>query len=502
VTPERWRRINEIFHAALERDGEARGAFLRDATAGDADLRREVESLIGSHSKAGTFLDVPAWGVAPELMFDEADSLVGRQVGPYRVTEEVGRGGMGVVYAADDPRLGRQVAIKALTPEYTRDTTRRERLTREARAAAALSHPAIATIFSLEEIDGDLYIVSELVRGRTLRDELGDGPVPVDRLIQTLVDLASALCAAHAQGIVHRDLKPENIVRRTDGQIKILDFGLASFDGTDNRTRTRLTQTGTALGTPGYMAPEQLSGGPVDARTDLFAFGVLAWELATGEHPFGADPAALLARMTDLMEGRPSTVSRPLPVAGLDRIARKCMRGAPAERYQNAEALLEDLRALFPVTQRNSGAIATDGANDRLWWWRVHQAAVALVHASMPIAAWVTGKTLGGSLGRVIFFTTLILATISVTLRLNLWFSARVDPEGLGEHRARVFPAVIVAECLLVVVLFSAGALVADVREEFAALVVIVAVASLASLLVIEPATTRSAGLAPRSRKR
>jgi hypothetical protein len=501
VTPERWRRINDIFHAALERDGEARAAFLRDATAGDADLRREVESLIGSLSKAGMFLDVPAWGVAPELMFDEADSLVGRQVGAYRVTEEIGRGGMGVVYAADDPRLGRQVAIKALTPEYTRDATRRERLTREARAAAALSHPAIATIFSLEEIEGDLYIVSELVRGRTLRDELGDGPVPVERLIPTLVDLASALCAAHRQGIVHRDLKPENIVRRTDGQIKILDFGLASFDGSDNRTRTKLTQAGTALGTPGYMAPEQLSGGAVDARTDLFAFGVLAWELATGEHPFGADPAALLARMTDLMEGRPSMVSRPLPVAGLDRIARKCMRGEPAERYPNADALLDDLRALSPVMPRNSGAIAAGGASDRLWWWRVHQAAVALVHASMPIAAWASRTDIGGNLGRGIFFATLILATISVTLRLNLWFSARVDPDGLAEHRARVFPAVVVAECLLVLVLFSAGAVVAAAREEFAALIVVVAVASLASLLVIEPATTRSAGLAPRSKK-
>ena len=499
MTPERWRRINEIFHAALERDGEARAAFLRDATAGDPDLFREVESLIGSHSKAGAFLDVPAWGVAPDLMFDEADSLVGRQVGAYRVIEEIGRGGMGVVYAADDSRLGRQVAIKALTPEYTRDATRRERLTREARAAAALSHPAIATIFSLEEIDGDLYIVSELVRGRTLRDELGDGPVPAARLIPTLIDIASALSAAHRQGIVHRDLKPENIVRRVDGQIKILDFGLASIDSGDHRTRTRLTQTGTTLGTPGYMAPEQLSGGPVDARTDLFAFGVLAWELAAGEHPFGADPAALLARMTDLMEGRPSTVSRPLPVAGLDRVARKCMRGTPAERYPNAEALLDDLRAL--IVPRNSAAIASDGPEDRLWWWRVHQATVALVHGAMPIAAWVTRKTLGGQLGRIIFFTTLILATISVTLRLNLWFSARVDPEGLAEHRARVFPAVVVADGLLVLVLFSAGAFVAAAREEFAALIVVVAVASLASLLVIEPATTRSAGLAPRSKK-
>jgi serine/threonine protein kinase len=211
------------------------------------------------------------------------------------------------------PRIhgGRQVAIKVLTPEFTRDATRRERLTREARAAAALSHPAIATIFALEEIDGDLYIVSELVRGRTLRQELAGGPVPVERLMPTLIDIASALCAAHQQGIVHRDLKPENIVRREDGQIKILDFGLASVEGANKQTTTRLTQSGIALGTPGYMAPEQVSGGPVDARTDLFAFGVLAWELATGEHPFGADHAALLARMADLMEGRVPGVQAP-----------------------------------------------------------------------------------------------------------------------------------------------------------------------------------------------
>jgi serine/threonine protein kinase len=498
VTPERWRRINQVFHDALAREGAARAAFLREATASDPDLLREVETLLASHSRAGTFLDVPAWGVAPELMFDEAESLVGRQVGAYRVTEEIGRGGMGVVYAAEDSRLGRPVALKALPPEFTRDTRRRERLTREARAAAMLSHPAIATIFALEEIDGDLYIASELVRGRTLRQELADGPLPAERLMPTLIDIVSALTAAHEQGIVHRDLKPENVIRRGDGQVKILDFGLASIEAARNQpTATRLTQTGMALGTPGYMAPEQLSGSAVDGRTDVFAFGVLAWELATGEHPFGADQAALLARMTELMEGRTTSVSKPLPIVGLDRIARRCMRGQPSERYQTADALLQDLRALAP-TLRTSALAATDVTDERLWWWKTHQVVIAVVHASMPIAAWFTRETIGQPLGRRLFFATLVLATISVTLRLNLWFSARMDPDGLGDHRRQVFPYVLTADALLITVLLSAALFVAAAREELTAVILVVSVASLASLLVIEPATTRAAGLTAR----
>jgi serine/threonine protein kinase len=499
VTPERWRQINGVFHEALERDGAERAAFLRRETAGDPDLLHEVESLLASHSRAGTFLDVPAYGVAPELMFDRPESLVGRQVGAYRVTEELGRGGMGVVYAAEDSRLGRPVALKALPPEFARDPRRRERLTREARAAAALSHPAIATIFALEEIEGHLYIASELVRGRTLRQELAGGPLPEDRLMPTLIELASALAAAHEQGIVHRDLKPENVILRADGQVKILDFGLASIEAARNQpTATRLTQTGMTLGTPGYMAPEQLSGGVIDARADIFAFGVLAWELATGEHPFGADPAALLARMTELMEGPSSTTSRPLPVAGLDRVARRCMRGLPSERYQSAQALLQALRTLAPAT-RTGSVPAREVDDERLWWWKTHQVVISIVHASMPIAVWFTRQTIGQPLGRRLFLGTLALATISVTVRLNLWFTASMDPAGLREHRRRVFRYVVVADGLLVGMLLFAAAFVAAAREELTAVILVVAIASLASLLVIEPATTRAAGLSASS---
>ena len=165
VTPERWRQVNELFQATLDRQPAERQPFLETQTAGDPDLLHEVETLLRSHARAAGFLDEPAWGVAAGLVLDEPRSLTGRQLGPYWSARRIGRGGMGVVYAARDQRLGRAVAMKALTPEFTRDHARRERLTREARAAAALSHPAIATVFALEEIDGELYIVSELIAG-------------------------------------------------------------------------------------------------------------------------------------------------------------------------------------------------------------------------------------------------------------------------------------------------------------------------------------------------
>ena len=354
MNAERWRDVTSLFHAALELDGAKREAFLRERAATDPDLVREVQSLLARHQPGTDFLEAPAWTVAASLMMDDEPSLVGRQVGSYHILEEIGRGGMGVVYAARDDRLGRTVALKALPPAYTRDERHRERLAREARAAAAFTHEAIATVFALEEIDGELFIASELVSGNTLRTELALGPVPPARLIATLVEIASGLAAAHARNVIHRDLKPENIIRRTDGHIKILDFGLARITDPDTRTITRLTETGTAPGTPGYMAPEQLSGGDVDARTDLFAFGVVAWELATGQHPFGSNPALMLAHM---MEGRPATMPRQLPVPALDPIIRRCLRVSPADRYASAEDLLADLRKL--ATTSGSSLAAT-----------------------------------------------------------------------------------------------------------------------------------------------
>jgi len=493
VTPARWQQINQLFHEALERDAPARDTFLRETTAGDPELLREVQTLLKSHVRAGGFLDEPAWGVAADLVLgDVGGSLAGKHVGNYHVLEEIGRGGMGVVYAAEDERLRRTVALKALTPEYTRDPVRRERLTREARAAAALSHPAIATVFALEEIDGELYIVSELVRGRTLREELRDGPLPPAQLVPVLIAIATALAAAHERGIVHRDLKPENIIRRVDGQIKVLDFGLAQSQSRRNApASTRLTEVGSALGTPGYMAPEQLSGAEVDARADVFAFGVLAWELATGEHPFGTDPASVLARMTELIEGRTTGLSRALPLPGLDRIVRRCMRATPAERYPAGDVLVADLRAL-----EGSGSLLPQGRHrDKLWWWQFHQMVVAILNAALPAALWGVRHWIGRPYGSPLFLATLALATISVTLRLNLSFTSRVHPDTLIEHRARLFPAVAVADTLLAAALLGTATLIAGDHDEIAALFISVGVVMLASLALIEPATTRAAGL-------
>jgi hypothetical protein len=496
VTPDRWRQVHDLFHAALERGPAERQSFLDTETAGDPDLRREVETLLRSHSRASGFLDEPAWRVAADLILENTGSLTGRQLGSYVVGEEIGRGGMGVVYAARDQRLGRSVALKALTPEFTRDRARRERLTREARAAAALSHPAIATVFALEEIDGELYIVSELIDGSTLRAELAAGALPPERLRTTLLDIAAALSAAHAQGIVHRDLKPENVIRRTDGQVKVLDFGIARSEASSNATSfTRLTDVGVAIGTPGYMSPEQLIGGDVDSRADVFAFGVLAWELATAEHPFGRDSAAFLARMAELMAGGTPSSSRPLPLPGLDRVVRKCLRAAPAERYPSGLELLADLRSI----ESGPALPAHAAVNGRLWWWQCHQVSVAVLNAVMTIAVWAMRHWIPRPYGSVIFLLALMVATISVTLRLNLWFTSRVHADALEAHRARLFPAVIAADALLALLWFATAAFVAGAHDEVAAVLVAAGAATLASLALIEPATTRLAGLVPRS---
>jgi serine/threonine-protein kinase len=491
VTPERWKQVNDLFHAALER-GADRAAFLDAATREDPELRREVESLLRAHQSSATFLEVPAWGVAPELMFDEQErSLVGRSIGPYRVIEEIGRGGMGVVYAAEDTRLGREVAIKALPPGSGRDRPHRERLRREARAAAALSHPSIATVFALEEIGDELFIITELVHGRTLRDELRDGPLPPDRLRRTLLDVAEGLAAAHARGIVHRDLKPDNLMRTTEGRVKILDFGLArASDSGSGVTATLLTQAGATVGTPGYMAPEQLSGGPIDVRTDVFAFGVLAAELSTGEHPFGPDSAAMLRRMTQLMEGKPVSGSRSWSAPDVEEIARRCMRANPEERYASGGELAAALRETASVTQLRPAA-----GGHTLWWWQFHQAAISVVLAAMPALAWGTRTMLERPRGSWLFFAALVLATVSITARMNLVFTARVNPAGLTSQRARMFPWIGWIDALLAMLMIGTALAFAGEHDELAGFAISLGAIILVSVAFIEPATTRAAGV-------
>ena len=492
MNAERWQQVNALFHAALEVEGPEREALLQRTGATDPELAREVRSLLARHRPDEGFLDSPAWTVAADLIVEDGPSLVGKQVGSYRILEEIGRGGMGVVYAARDQRLGRMVALKALPPEFTRDRRRRDRLAREARAAAAFTHESIATIFALEEIDGELFIASEFVPGQTLRNELARGPVPPDRLIPTLIEIASGLSAAHSRNIIHRDLKPENLIRRTDGHIKILDFGLARIEDPDIPTLTRLTDTGTAPGTPGYMAPEQMGGGAVDGRTDIFAFGVVAWELATGEHPFGSNPALMLAQM---MERRQGTLPRQLPIPALDAIVRRCLRVLPAERYASADELLADLRKLATPsgTALSLGGAATDRAG--IWWWQFHQGIMTSVDVITPVLAWFARPAPGQPFRTQLFLAVLALATAAVTLRLNLLFTARVHPAMLPAHRSKLFRWIAGAEAGIGVLLLGSAAVIAEARPVFAAVLVSLAIVMIASLAVIEPATAGGASL-------
>jgi hypothetical protein len=492
VNADRWRQVNTLFHAALELDAAAREALLQRTAETDPELSQEVRSLLARHNPTSGFLDQPAWAVAADLIVEPEESLVGKQIGSYRVLEEIGRGGMGVVYAARDERLGRVVALKALPREYTSDRRHRERLAREARAAAAFTHEAIATIYALEEIEGELFIASELVPGQTLRAEVSAGPLPPDRLIATLTEVTSGLAAAHSRNIIHRDLKPENIMRRPDGHIKILDFGLARITDPEIPTLTRITEPGMAPGTPGYMAPEQLSGGEVDARADIFAFGVLAWELATGEHPFGSNPAAMMARM---IEGRAATLTRQLSISALGPIIRRCLQIAPADRYASADAVLEDLRRL--ATASGTLRLTTGDVDDVLgfWWWQFHQMTMTVVDIATPILAWLIRPALGQGVRTQLFLAVLGLATAAVTLRLNLLFTARVHPGMLQAHHSKLFRWIAVAETGIAALFLGTAAFVADDRAGLAAILVCLAIVMIASLALIEPATTGGAGL-------
>jgi serine/threonine protein kinase len=525
MTPERWRRVQAIFDAALDCDTAGRDALLARTAAEDPTLASDVRALLDSHARTGTFLESPAWAVDPELLQPSSLDPNLLQVGPYRVLEEIGRGGMGIVYAAEDTRLGRIVALKALPMEYGRDPTRRERLAREARAAAAVAHAGIATVFALEEIDGHLYIASELVRGHTLRSELSKGPLPLVTAIDTAIEIADALDAAHGHGVIHRDLKPENVVRGADGGIKVLDFGLAKIEAPAGRGEATLTIQGTLLGTPGYMAPEQLRGDPVDARADLFAFGVVLYELTTGVHPFGGgDPASLVARLVD----GDLPLARSIEPPGLDAIVRRCLRSNPAERYDSARGMASDLRALrasigsgaalleraevvlppkgrsYRSTPPSAGSRAGSGAvladveqqqapNGALWWWRFHQLAIGSFVASAVIPAWIAHTWMRAPLGSIVFLATLVCATIAATMRGHLWFVARVHPDTLAAHRRRIFPWLAACEAIIAALAAAAGLLVAGAHDVTAAWLFVIALLTFISLVLIEPATTRAA---------
>jgi hypothetical protein len=462
MSAERWQLLKSVFYQALDQPAEQRRAWLADACRGDASMLQEVEALLVAHDTAGDFLEQPA-AIGPD--HDDAVTLApGTRLGPYEVLHEIGRGGMGIVYLAEDHRLGRRVALKALPAAVADDADYRARLRREARAAATISHPAVATIYALEEIDGALFIASEYVPGRSLRTEIEHGSLDATRARAIAIDIARALAAAHDAGVVHRDLKPDNVLLTASGGVKVVDFGVAHVQGPEI---TRLTRAGAMLGTPAYMAPEQLVGGHVDPRTDLFAFGIMLSEMLTGQHP--------------LQPGAEAGPARTVPFAAV--IAR-CMQADPAARFASARDVLRALDA---------GAPAVPDDRPERWWWEVHQGVVSLIYALLLIAMWGARTAVSGALGRTLFIAAAIAVTVAAALRLHLWFTSRFYPVELGWVRRRARHWVMAADWLFVGTLVAAGVLCRDTNVELAALLLGGGIGAGVGFLVIEPVTTRAA---------
>jgi len=499
VEPERWRRITEIFHAALERPPAERDALLDRACASDPALREEVATLLARHEASGDFLETPAAALPGAL--DDAP-LGGRTLGPYHIDGVLGRGGMGCVYRAEDTRLGRLVSIKALAPEYVADPRQRERLRRGARAAAALSHPGIAAVHALEEIDGHLVMVGEYVDGETLRTELSEGPLAPDRLVETSLAVASALAHAHEHGVVHRDLKPENVIRRRDGQVKILDFGVARMTTPrEGPLDVQLTDSGALVGTPAYMSPEQLRGEDVDFRTDIFSLGTMMYELATGRHPFAGDDG--MSTMARILDAEPPPIEGPLPLAPgpLADIVARALARRPDDRYPATRDLVADLERLqrdLEAGGAQAGARVTARpepapARSPLWWWRFHQTLVGAVVLGLLVPLWSIRPWLPEAWDPALFFAALAAALVGAPLRFHLAFTSRYYPTELDGHRRRVRSWIARADALFALTFVTTAWLLVPAHNAWAAFLFGATVALAVTAIVIEPVTARAA---------
>jgi Tol biopolymer transport system component len=411
MVSKRWSQIERLYHAARELRASERTAFLESACGGDDSLRREVESLLENDQEEDRFLETPALqaaaGVLEQVVTGQTQSgtgpnLVGETISHYQIVAELGRGGMGVVYKAEDTLLGRPVALKFLRPEMGSGASSPlgspaqenalERFRREARAASALNHPNICIVHDVGWHEGAPYMVLEYLEGRTLRESVETGPLPVFTVIDLGIQIADALAAAHAKGIIHRDIKPTNILVTPAGQVKVLDFGLAKPQPKDPQSPaagTSLTNPGIAVGTVAYMSPEQARGEEVDARSDLFSMGIVLYEVATGHRPFAGDSAIATLHQIVAEQPRPMREWNPQAPPELERIVSKALEKDRDLRFQSAAELRSDLMRLKRTSSQDAPAISASGKARLRARLRRRWLAIAAVAAAIGVAGWL-----------------------------------------------------------------------------------------------------------------
>jgi serine/threonine-protein kinase len=353
MDPDRWKQIEELFHDALQVPAQEREAFLRK-NCEEPSIRQEVEELLDCEDRSEGFLEAPLLDRKEDQVASEngEETMLDRQIGPYKVHSLLGAGGMGTVYRAEDTRSGQIVALKSLTPAFRGDPEKVRRFLREAKATSLLKHENIAGIHEAGEADDVLYIAMEYVQGETIEDLLSHKELSRDAVLDIALQAAKALDEAHTKGIMHRDIKPSNLMISSEGLVKVLDFGLAKArsdmgaEGSQQLSMESLTKTGFVVGTVNYMSPEQVLGKKVDHRSDLFSLGIIMYEMITGKSPFPGDNLGV--KISQILDSQPRPFSdiRGENWGDLEAIVRKCLRKDPDHRFNSARELVRELQFL------------------------------------------------------------------------------------------------------------------------------------------------------------